>query len=239
MKFFFLSFMLVWSTLRAQQPDDFVANDLDKTDFFNYKLIPYNYSYKQVDDTSYSIVTAIDSINYCRIKNNRIKEVRVYEFKNAHDSVLTQTINYATCHLDTIHMDCSNIRQHCIVKKKKTKVYDDFFRNKKIYRYDSLGYLTECSNYNRGILYKIWKAAIGLGNRRIYYQYTKDYTEVTVFISFSEWNNFESDVKKSKRYYVHTKNTNGDLLSVFEYSKSTSGDFQIVKGYKYIYEYGN
>ena len=152
MKLLFFSFLLVCSTLRAQQLDDFVIGDLDKTDFFNYKYFPFNYSYKWIADSGNAIVVTVDTLNYCRIIQNNIKKMRIYEFKNEHDSVLIRTIDYANYHLDTIHLDCPCIGQHQAVKKKKIKVYDDFFRNKIVYRYDNLGYLTERSNYNRGIL---------------------------------------------------------------------------------------
>ncbi|MCW3083902.1 MAG: hypothetical protein JWP12_1268 [Bacteroidetes bacterium] len=237
MKLLFFSFLLVCSTLQAQQLDDFVADDLGKTNFFNYKYFPYNYSYKWIADSGNAIVVTVDTLNYCRIIRNKIKKIRIYEFKNENDSVLIQTIDYANYHLDTIQLDCPGSSHHRVVKKKKIKVYDDFFRNKKVYKYDRYGYLIECSTYNRGILYKIWKQAIGLGNNRVYYQYAENYTEVTVFVSFSELNLFKSDVKKAPGYSVHTKNANGDLLSVFDYLKLPSGDFQLAGGYKYVYEY--
>ena len=239
MKVLILSFMLVCSMLQAQQPDDFVVDAHAQSTFFNYKYFPFNYSYKWIPDSGNVFVVTLDTINFCRINRNNIKKIRIYEFKNEQDSVLIQTVNYANYHLDTIHLDCSGITQRSVAGKKKIKVYDDFFRNKKVYKYDSLGYLTQCSNYNRGILYKIWKQAIGLGNSRIYYRYAENYTKVTVFVSFSELNCFERDVKKVQCYSVHTKNANGDLLSVLEYSKSPSGDFKISHGYKYVYEYGD
>jgi hypothetical protein len=207
----------------------------------------YNYNYQLYTYPRYSHFV-LDTLNYCRVKTNKIKTVSIYQFYSATDSVLISTINYdslgmtanlkekfADAHLESIQ--CDSVHQSIHAPNKT--IVKRTVHLKEIWITDNQGYVIDYKRINRGVFNRWLMNNIGLSDYHVTYKYDSLYQTVTETRCASIKRHFRrcSANELVADCYIYHLDRYGNLLSEFEYKTNEKGERIIQSGYTYHYTY--
>lgn len=223
-----------------------------KNSFFKYKSRIYTPIWSEDNNC---IGVLIDTLNVCRIKQSKIKSLKIYYFTSISDSSLWISYNYdkngfisnmnpivgwygyTKKHVNENNIICDEYK-HEEMKKKRRK-YHLLDRYKETFEYNDMGYLTKYTHSKLGFINRWLTRTIGGGTVKYitYYDYNEDYTAVQIS------NCYKSRLisKKCKPLYFDTItckfDENGNLLSEMKYKFNEKMKAILVEGFKYQYDY--
>lgn len=249
-KIVFLPILLLF-TISLNSQTSVVENDI-KNPFFEYKSRIYNPIWSEEHSC---IGVFIDTLNICRIKQSKIKSLKIYYFKSSTDSLLWRSYNYDTngfiinmnpiigwyghskSYIQSGSINCDKYNHEENDRKKRK--YHILDRYKELFEYDSSGYLTKYSNIKLGIINR-WLSRIKGGGAIKYttfYDYSEDYT--TVSISHCHKSRLISKKCNELHYDFITCefDKKGNLLQEMKYSFDENENANLIEGFKYKYNY--
>jgi hypothetical protein len=248
-KIIFLTILLLLTANSNGQTSE-VERDT-KNPFFEYKSRIYD----PILSDHVSTGVLIDTLNVCRIKQSKIKRLKIYYFKSLSDSTLWTSYQYDTNgfisnmtpiigwyslskdYVHSVNINCDTYKHE--VPKKKKKEYHFLDRYKETFEYDNLEYLTKYSDVKLGIINRWFTRVLGGGTIKYitFYRYNEDYSAVDVSHCY------KSRILSKKctpLYYdilTCVFDKNGNLLTEMKYKFDKNGEAMVVEGFKYIYDY--
>lgn len=190
-------------------------------------------------------VELIDTLNYCRVKRNKIKSVTVYSFTTESDSVRVSQTAYdstgRTWYMRTF-FDSTVLCVPCDSVHYQTYESDGRFHYPmwdRTWWTDEAGYISKYKEVSSGLLRRLVQYIDGARpDEIIVYQYDSTYSSVTAssyecsdYLIFRIWDRHPRFISKYKsdRY--------GNLKSDFMYERMDDGKLEMLWGFKYYYEY--
>jgi hypothetical protein len=189
----------------------------------------------------------LDTLNYCRVKRNKIRSVTTYKFFTNVDSQQISRIEYDTNGIEKRDaqkvtsealacIDCSG--EKFAPKSHRRRTAQRTGDHKEIWIRDENGYVIEYRRLTRSFVARLVDLAWGgSSDYRRTFIYSDNYTKVTevrqqkrMFRVFKRW-------EEPSYTYERVSNDKGDLLSEFLREEMPDGTVRLHWGYTYHYEY--
>jgi hypothetical protein len=204
-----------------------------------------SYWYKTNVYWPYGGGSKLDTLNYCRVKQNRISSVTTYKFFTETDSQQVSKVEYDTngiekrdAHLlsPLAAIDCSERTFVPQSQQRKTTHREDGY--KEVWIRDENGYVVEYRKLNRNPLGGLVDLAFGgSSGYRQTFTYSDNYRKVTatrqqkrIMGVFNRW-------KEPSYVYERVSDEKGNLLSEFLREEMPDGTVYLHWGYTYHYAY--
>ena len=220
----------------------------------NSFLISDNWIYDSLKFKGRNITSfKLDTFNVCRIQKSKIKSITKLKINKTLDTIRYRKVMYNKFGIsdafnlksDTLlefdpqklEPDCSDYNLKYISNNRGTNIERDFLNHEKtIYKFDSLGFLSEHIQMTTGILNK-WISMMVNGYIVLHrkYEYSNNYKEVKITWLFKRKIKSKENLGKSIWYLKFDENRN--LLSEKEYYVNELGELIFEIGFIYEYEY--